>query len=151
MLCGSLDGRGVWGRMDTCISMAESLHCPPEIVTTLFSGYTPIKNKNLKKKKKTGVEVRNHCLQTIYKHVSTVDPGSETLLEEWCRVTVLPSQDWSGQRGPQHPTMLLRLVPSWANATEPRSLKEKNQIKVMLDLPETFSWAQDGPVPKVTS
>ena len=25
MLCGSLDGRGVWGRIDTCISMAESL------------------------------------------------------------------------------------------------------------------------------
>ena len=28
MLCGSLDGRGVWGRMDTHIYMAESLHCP---------------------------------------------------------------------------------------------------------------------------
>ena len=23
MLCGSQDGRGVWGRMDTCICMAE--------------------------------------------------------------------------------------------------------------------------------
>ena len=23
-------GGGVWGRMDTCICMAESLHCPPE-------------------------------------------------------------------------------------------------------------------------
>ena len=22
MLCGSLDGRGVWGRMDTCLCMA---------------------------------------------------------------------------------------------------------------------------------
>ena len=30
MLCGSLDGRGVWGRMDTCTYMAESLCCPPE-------------------------------------------------------------------------------------------------------------------------
>ena len=29
MLCGSLDGREVWGRMDTCICMTESLsyHC----------------------------------------------------------------------------------------------------------------------------
>ena len=27
MLCGSLDGKEVWGRMDTCIPMAESLHC----------------------------------------------------------------------------------------------------------------------------
>ena len=35
MLCGSLDGRGVWGRMDTCIRMAETLHCSPEAITTL--------------------------------------------------------------------------------------------------------------------
>ena len=27
MLCASLDGRGVWGRMDTRIRMAESLCC----------------------------------------------------------------------------------------------------------------------------
>ena len=26
MLCASLDGRGVWERMDTCVCMAESLH-----------------------------------------------------------------------------------------------------------------------------
>ena len=32
VLCGSLDGRGVWGRMDTCICMAESLCCRPEII-----------------------------------------------------------------------------------------------------------------------
>ena len=31
MLCGSLDG--VWGRMDTCTCMAESLHCSPETLT----------------------------------------------------------------------------------------------------------------------
>ena len=49
MLRGRLDGRGVWGRMDTCICMTESLHCPP--ITTLLIGYTPIKNKKLKKKK----------------------------------------------------------------------------------------------------
>ena len=30
---GSLDGRGVWGRMDTSIYPAESLGCPPETVT----------------------------------------------------------------------------------------------------------------------
>ena len=34
VLCGSLDG--VWGRMDTCTCMAESLHCSPETLTTLF-------------------------------------------------------------------------------------------------------------------
>ena len=45
MLCGSLDGRGVWGRMDACICMAESLCYPPETITTLLIGYTPIQNK----------------------------------------------------------------------------------------------------------
>ena len=44
-LCGSLDGRGVGGRMDTCISMAESLGCSPETIITLLIGYTPIQNK----------------------------------------------------------------------------------------------------------
>ena len=33
VLCGSLDGRGVWARMDTCICMAESLPCPPETIS----------------------------------------------------------------------------------------------------------------------
>ena len=37
MLGGSLDGRGVWGRMDTCVCVTESLCCPPEIITLLIS------------------------------------------------------------------------------------------------------------------
>ena len=36
MLCGSLDGRGFGGRMDTCVCMAESLYCSPETLTTLL-------------------------------------------------------------------------------------------------------------------
>ena len=36
MLCGDLEGRGVWARMDTDICMAESLCCSPETITTLF-------------------------------------------------------------------------------------------------------------------
>ena len=43
MLCGSLDGRGVWGRIDTCICMAESFHCSPETITILVINYTPIR------------------------------------------------------------------------------------------------------------
>ena len=35
----SLDGSGVWGRMDTCICMAESFYCPPETIKTLLIGY----------------------------------------------------------------------------------------------------------------
>ena len=40
--------------MDTYTGMAEFLCYPPETVTTLLNGYTPIQNKkfNLKKKKK---------------------------------------------------------------------------------------------------
>ena len=52
MLCASLDGREVWGRMDTCIYMAESLHSSPETITTLLIGYTQIENIFMFKKKK---------------------------------------------------------------------------------------------------
>ena len=54
MSCGSLDGRGVLGRMDICICMAESLHCLLEAVTTLFVNwlYSDIKQKV---KKKSGI------------------------------------------------------------------------------------------------
>ena len=41
MLCGSLDGRAIGERMDTCVCMAESFCCPPETVTTLLTDYTP--------------------------------------------------------------------------------------------------------------
>ena len=49
MSCGSLDGKGVWGRVNTCICMAEPLYCSLETVTTLSISYTPIQNKKLKK------------------------------------------------------------------------------------------------------
>ena len=39
MLCVSLDERGILGRMDTSICMAESLHCSSETITTLLIGY----------------------------------------------------------------------------------------------------------------
>ena len=42
VLCGSLDGRRVWRSMDTCVCLAESLHCSPEIITALLIGCTPI-------------------------------------------------------------------------------------------------------------
>ena len=53
VLYGSLDGRRVWGIMDTCIHMVESLHCSPETITTLLISYTSIGNKGLKKRKET--------------------------------------------------------------------------------------------------
>ena len=53
MLWSSLDGSGVWGRMDTCISTIESLHYSPETITGLLIGYTAIQNENIQKLKKT--------------------------------------------------------------------------------------------------
>ena len=47
-LCGSQDEKGVWGRMDTCIYMAECLHCSPETSPILLIGDTPIQNLKLK-------------------------------------------------------------------------------------------------------
>ena len=40
---------GIWGRMDTCICMAESLYCPPEAIMMLLTGYTSIQKKKKKK------------------------------------------------------------------------------------------------------
>ena len=49
MLWGSLDGRGVGGRMGTRICMIESLCCSPETLTLLSISYSSIKNKKFKK------------------------------------------------------------------------------------------------------
>ena len=51
VIYASLDGMGVWGRMDTCICMAKSLHCSPETPTTLLIGLSQSKIKYLKLKK----------------------------------------------------------------------------------------------------
>ena len=45
------DGRGVGGRMDTCICMPKSRCCPPETITTLLVGYTQVQNKKWGEKK----------------------------------------------------------------------------------------------------
>ena len=36
---------GVWGRTDQGACAAEPRHCPPEVTTTLSTGYTPIQNE----------------------------------------------------------------------------------------------------------
>ena len=40
----SLDGRGLWGRIDTCVCMAESLCSSHETTTTSLISSTPIQN-----------------------------------------------------------------------------------------------------------
>ena len=36
--------------MDTCICMAEALHCSPETIMTLLIGYILLQNKKLENK-----------------------------------------------------------------------------------------------------
>ena len=45
MLRGSLDGRGVWGRMDTCMCVPQSLYCSPKTITLLVSVMLQYKTK----------------------------------------------------------------------------------------------------------
>ena len=77
IFCVSLDEE-VWGRVDTCIYMAESLRCSPETITALLISYTPTQNafgvkkiKILKKKRK------------IWKEKSDLSWGYEILLESY--------------------------------------------------------------------
>ena len=48
MLCGSLDEKGVSGRMDTCICMVESLAVHLKLSHCLLIGYTPIQKRFFK-------------------------------------------------------------------------------------------------------
>ena len=43
-------GEEFWGRVDTCVSMAESHCCASETITTLLVGYIPVQNKKFFKK-----------------------------------------------------------------------------------------------------
>ena len=51
VLHSNLDVRGVWGRMDTCVCMAESLLCSLESTTIVNWIYPHYKMKCLKSKK----------------------------------------------------------------------------------------------------
>ena len=77
MSCGSLERRGVWGRMDTWTCMVESLCCSPETITTLLISYTPIRNKMFKKQNK----MQKKILMSSRKNKTLVyNTGSHTLV-----------------------------------------------------------------------
>ena len=77
VLRGSLNGRRIWGRMNTDICMAESLCCLPEIYITLLVGYTPIKIK-LKKKKSESCSVVSDSLRPHGLYSPWESPGQNT-------------------------------------------------------------------------
>ena len=81
MLCGSLDGRGVWGRMGTCVCMVGSLCCPPETITTLLIRNTPIQNWKWKKTKKMKWKREiPSSLSTMWRHSEKVTICSQRAL-----------------------------------------------------------------------
>lgn len=51
----------VWGRMDTHVCMAESLHCSPE-TTTLLIDYNPTENKFFKNLNKKLIPLKNNYM-----------------------------------------------------------------------------------------
>ena len=69
MLCGSQDGRGVGGKMDTCICMAESLNSSHETITVLLIDYTQKQNKKFKIKK---IKIFMENLYNYYQHLLKV-------------------------------------------------------------------------------
>ena len=48
VLCASLDGRGAWRTVGTCICKAESLRCSPETTLILLISYILIQNRKFK-------------------------------------------------------------------------------------------------------
>ena len=42
IFCNNLNGKGIWKRRDTCISITESLCCTPETSTPLLVNSTPV-------------------------------------------------------------------------------------------------------------
>lgn len=59
MLYGSSDGRGVWGRKDAYICMAEFPCCSPETTTALLIDSTPIQNNKFNNEKKKRTKRKN--------------------------------------------------------------------------------------------
>ena len=55
-----------------CICMAESLCYPPETITTMLTGYNPIQNKKLKKKKTTQ-QKQNKNIRALFLHAILLD------------------------------------------------------------------------------
>ena len=104
MLCCSLDGSRVWGRMDTCICIAESLSCSPETTTTLLTGDPPIQNKKFKvqgEEKCLGTkEACKYLLKSCIRHI--------VIGAIWTHAQVCSAPIYSSFHGPGLPTSLQR-------------------------------------------
>ena len=109
VIYASLDGMGVRGRMDTCICMAESLHCSPETTTTLLIGLSQNKKKFFKLKKKNvlhsewyiaaAVKSPQSC-PTLCNPIDSSPPGSpvpgilQATILEWVAIPFSRGSSW---------------------------------------------------------
>ena len=72
MLCASLGGRGVLGRMDTRICMAESLRYSPETIINIVNCCTPTQNVfGVKKKNKNKIFKKSKEKESIQNNLYT--------------------------------------------------------------------------------
>ena len=126
VLCGSLDGRGVWRRMNMCVCMSECLHSSPETITTfLLISYTPLQNKKFK-------IVTNKDLQGTLLNVMW-QPGWEGCLEEngyMCIYGWIPSLQIS-QLSPCTPETIIALLIGYTSIQNKKFFFFKKNIGTM--------------------
>ena len=81
------------GRMDTCICMAESLPCSPDIIITLLIGYTQHKIKRLKSIHMNQSLVYTCPLPSLMpSHLPSHLPPHEVVTEHWVELPASHSQ-----------------------------------------------------------
>ena len=93
---GSLDGKGVGGRIGMCIYMAESLHCSPETITTLLIGYTSVQNKKFRKRQ---IPYDVTCMWNLKHDANELIYKTEPKSQTWKTDLWLPSGREEGMGG----------------------------------------------------
>ena len=79
---GSLEGRGVWVSMDTCVCLAESLCCPPKTIIIYLIGYTPIPVELFQILEDDAVQVLHSICQQTWK--------TQLWPQDWRRAVFMP-------------------------------------------------------------
>ena len=79
---GSLEGRGVWVSMDTCVCLAESLCCPPKTIIIYLIGYTPIPVELFQILEDDAVQVLHSICQQTWK--------TQLWPQDWKRSVFIP-------------------------------------------------------------
>ena len=121
VLCGSLDGRGIWG--STCLCSAESLCYSPETITTFLIGYSPIQNVKLKKKKTFPTEIDCPLVQSVYfwTPISAWSPLCRAVGWAWSWLSPPPGWEPKSSESIHHPPLgilAFRVPQPWSPAPQ---------------------------------